>query len=779
MSAAPAQAAPGDPFPAGDSLIFVAQGIPTQLFVANTNSAGEVVFTPQGPPAPLAYNAISYNYGNNYLYGIAASDGPNIPAFSLIRIGQQGVVTRIGTGTYPPPASPGLVNVGAFHPGGLLYVASSPANSNMRLQAINVATGAIVQNVALSSGINASDITWANGFFWGIDANTPNSIQRIDPATGQVTNFPSPIDSAGSPVGAAWTYGNGNLGFSTNNSGVVTQIAVANPASASPTFTVVATSPGPASSNNDGALSPGVATDLAITKTAPAVLAPGGTVTYTLTVRNNGAGNSSGYVVNDTLPAPLTGVASTTPGCTVTGNAVRCVGGRLVAGATAVYTITASVPASATSAVSNTATVLANEQDPVAGNNTSTVASGLARLALVKRAGAPTDVNANGLVDAGDAIRYTFDVTNSGTVGLSSLGVNDPKIGAVTCAVTVLAAGATTTCSAVAAYTITAADATAGAVNNTAAATAAATGGVTVTSPPSSTSTPVTTDAPAISLVKSADRATATAAGQTIAYSFLVTNAGNVPLTGVRVDEVAFSGSGDLPSITCPAAAASLAPAAQVTCTVTYVVTQADMDAGTLANSATATGTPRAGNPPVSPPSAAVVALPAAPGITLAKTATPTVITSVGQDIAYSFLVTNTGNVTLTAIAVNETAFSGSGAAPTVTCPAGPLAPAATATCTAGYPSTTADVEAGEVTNTAVAVGAPPTGATVTSEPSSARVTVFHPTLPLTGGTPADLVVLLGGAAVLVALLLALRHLRRLRRDEESFTSPTTSAPLR
>jgi LPXTG-motif cell wall-anchored protein len=204
------------------------------------------------------------------------------------------------------------------------------------------------------------------------------------------------------------------------------------------------------------------------------------------------------------------------------------------------------------------------------------------------------------------------------------------------------------------------------------------------------------------------------------------------------------------------------------------------MDTGTLTNSATATGTPRAGKPPVSSPSEAVVALPATPGITLTKTATPTVITSVGQDIAYSFLVTNTGNVTLTAITVDETAFSGSGTTPTVSCPDGPLAPAATVTCTAGYTSTTADVEAGEIANTAVAVGTPPSGAVVASDPSSASVSVFRLTLPLTGGTSAELVMVLGGAAILLAVLLAVRNLRRVRRHEQpSSPSTTTSAPLR
>ena len=48
-----------------------------------------------------------------------------------------------------------------------------------------------------------------------------------------------------------------------------------------------------------------------------------------------------------------------------------------------------------------------------------------------------------------------------------------------------------------------------------------------------------------------------------------------------------FSGSGALSPITC--ATTTLAPAAQTTCTASYTLTQADVDAGQLNNTATAT----------------------------------------------------------------------------------------------------------------------------------------------------------------------------------------------
>ncbi|MGG1909563.1 hypothetical protein AB1285_21630, partial [Microbacterium sp. NRRL B-14842] len=92
--------------------------------------------------------------------------------------------------------------------------------------------------------------------------------------------------------------------------------------------------------------------------------------------------------------------------------------------------------------------------------------------------------------------------------------------------------------------------------------------------------------------------------GQEVTYSFVVTNSGNVTLTDVVVNEGAFSGTGTLSAIDCPAGTASMAPGAQLVCTASYVLTQADIDAGQVTNSATATGVPPGDlQPPVSPPS--------------------------------------------------------------------------------------------------------------------------------------------------------------------------------
>ena len=138
---------------------------------------------------------------------------------------------------------------------------------------------------------------------------------------------------------------------------------------------------------------------------------PGGQLTYTLTVTNNGAGVSSGFVVNDVVPAPLTNVAA--EGCTVTGNEVACVSGTLAVGASQEFTVTADAPPGVTDCVTNTATVLGNEADPAAANNSSSVTSCPAVPAVT--ASKSVDPASGTSVTAGQSLTYTLTFENTGT----------------------------------------------------------------------------------------------------------------------------------------------------------------------------------------------------------------------------------------------------------------------------------------------------------------------------------------------------------------------------
>ncbi len=76
--------------------------------------------------------------------------------------------------------------------------------------------------------------------------------------------------------------------------------------------------------------------------------------------------------------------------------------------------------------------------------------------------------------------------------------------------------------------------------------------------------------------------------------------------------------------------------------------------------------------------------------------------TIAGDVINYDYLVTNTGNVTVTGLAVSDDQVDILGS---VSCPVVSLAPAISTTCTASYAVTADDVAAGSVTNTAIASG--------------------------------------------------------------------------
>ena len=138
----------------------------------------------------------------------------------------------------------------------------------------------------------------------------------------------------------------------------------------------------------------------------------------------------------------------------------------------------------------------------------------------------------------------------------------------------------------------------------------------------------------------------------------------------------------------------SLAAGASITCTASYTVGQADLDAGSVTN--IAQGHAFIGATPVdSNTDSETVTAVQVKTLSLVKTATPKTYDSAGDVISYSYLIKNTGNVTLAGpVTVSDDKTS-------VTCPAGGLAPNAEITCTASYTITAGDMTAGSVTNTA------------------------------------------------------------------------------
>ncbi|MFS0695450.1 lectin-like domain-containing protein [Streptomyces nitrosporeus] len=345
----------------------------------------------------------------------------------------------------------------------------------------------------------------------------------------------------------------------------------------------------------------------------------------------------------------------------------------------------------------------------------------LPRLNLVKQAVQPLP----GDLTAGSRVPYEFVVTNSGGTTIDDLAVDDPKTGPVSCPVTSLAPGETVTCTAT--YTVTPADVTNGSIDNTATATGTS-GGDPVTSPPSSETVPIER-APGISVEKRVETPGPYAAGQTVTYAYTVRNTGGTELTDVAVQD------DHVTDITC--ASTTLAPAEEAgdstTCTGTYTITAADGTAGSVTNTATATGTAN-GQTVTSPETYQTIPV-GQPRLTLHKKVVSDGPFRVGSEVRYAYTVTNTGSILLHDVHVADNRVAA------VVCDATTLAPGASTTCHGTYRITLADIElcrtattrggGGDkgtikcrITNVAQAGATDSQGTEVTSEPATATVMV-------------------------------------------------------
>jgi|GEM_PF-1818677 len=165
-------------------------------------------------------------------------------------------------------------------------------------------------------------------------------------------------------------------------------------------------------------------TDLSISQTASAtVVSPGSTLTYTLTVTNNGPNPASAIVVNDTLDPSLTFVSCSTTGsgtCGGSGNARTVNFDSLPNGNSEVITFAATVNTSAAGTINNTASVTSGTPDNNVSNNTSTVA--------VTVGAATATLSATSLNFGNQGVNTTsasksFTISNTGNASLTVTGL--------------------------------------------------------------------------------------------------------------------------------------------------------------------------------------------------------------------------------------------------------------------------------------------------------------------------------------------------------------------
>ncbi|MFQ6602160.1 gliding motility-associated C-terminal domain-containing protein [Flavobacterium sp. C3NV] len=303
----------------------------------------------------------------------------------------------------------------------------------------------------------------------------------------------------------------------------------------------------------------------------------------------------------------------------------------------------------------------------------------------VIKKGTFNDVNGDGFAQKGETITYNFSVVNTGTMQLTNVVVTDPMVTVTGGPIAVLNVGTKDDTTFSATYVITQADVDAGAINNQALVTATPIVGAPISnlSDSNDPALPGKNDStitklsqnPGLKLLKhgifeDANHDGSVSEGDRINYVFRVINTGNVTIKDIVVTD---------PMVTVTGGPISLEPLAfdTTTFTASYVLTQSDIDLGAVYNLALVTGNDPNGvsidndSEDISPltpqdkfyepacPTCTVTTLEQKSGIALVKTAVfndenNNKNAEAGETITYSFLVTNTGNVRLTNVVIND-----------------------------------------------------------------------------------------------------------------------------
>ncbi len=136
---------------------------------------------------------------------------------------------------------------------------------------------------------------------------------------------------------------------------------------------------------------------------------PGTSITYTMTVKNEGRNTQSGQVVF-TVPAGLTLPASAVPAtCTLAGDQLTCPVTSLAAGASLPFTLTLDVPATYTGGTALATAVVSAPDDQVSSNNNASVSLPPGTLDVDLSVALTADKS---LVIPGMPITYTMTVKN-------------------------------------------------------------------------------------------------------------------------------------------------------------------------------------------------------------------------------------------------------------------------------------------------------------------------------------------------------------------------------
>ncbi len=310
-----------------------------------------------------------------------------------------------------------------------------------------------------------------------------------------------------------------------------------------------------------------------------------------------------------------------------------------------------------------------------------------------------SDTDGDGMIEAGESVTHTIEVTNSGNQPLVNVTVTEPNA-EVSCVSASVAPGKSTTCTAIS--TVTQDDIDTGSLAATVTVTAADQWGMPVSATASGDAVPLVAS-PRLEIT-STSNATELVAGEIVEITVTVANTGNVTIGGISATNSLNS------DVECPVD--TVAPGEQITCSASYAMTPDDVSAETITATTTVKGTDPSGG---SVEQANTVTIPQGQPVSFTVTVAdqPTIADGANDDeimiqpdkpLELAVLIVNTGAVEMSGIVPQAEAPA------KVSCPETSLASGAEMTCTATFTPTADDVSNGDFTGSVTVSATNPGG---------------------------------------------------------------------
>ena len=675
----------------------------------NGNDADQAPGPTVAVGAPVRWTYVVTNLGKVVLTGVTVSDDKKVAVTCPqddLRPGQSMTCTASGTAASGDYRNVGTVT--ADDPCGSAVTASDASNyrgsgsGGIKLtKLVNGTASTTPPGPTLTPG---SGVTWSyvvlntgQAAVTGVSVTDDQGVAVSCPKTGLLAG--ESMTCTGSGIAQACQYVNVGTATATNATGQ--------------TVTATSTSYYTGSSTTGLTLETGVNGQDADTSPG-ATISVGTTLTWTYTVSNTGSVSLGGLQVSDTLFS-----------------AISCPATTLAAGASMICSASGTAQSGTQSNVGRVTGTPPCGSQVSAQDTAYYTGGGNGGVEILKSVNGEDANDPTGPVIAvGDPVTWTYEVTNSGLLALSSVSVTDNKGVVVSCPKNALAVGESMTCTGLGV-------AAACQYQNFGSVTAQTSEGGTVGAlDPAYYFGQVAASATIDSSINGQDAGTSpgvsVTVGETVAWSYVVTNTGSAALS----DLVVTSDQG-VP-VSCPAA--TLAAGAAMTCTASDTAGSGTVTAVATLSAETPCGDAvTASDTSYYTSSSAVMTLrKLTNGQDITSAPGPTI--EVGKTVSWSYVVTNLSGVDIQGLAV------GDDQGVVVTCPQTTVAAGSSVTCTGSGVA-----EACQYQNIGTASGVLPGGSTITATDTSWYYGQSSPSLSVAAqlngaeyATPSGLDVLMG-----------------------------------